>query len=305
MSARRALITGAGGFVGRYLAQHLQAKHYDVWGMDIVTDDTVGYQAVSLDLRDASAVKTAVSRIKPHEIYHLASISQPGLGLIHEFYDVNLTGTLNLFEAARPTGARILCVSSAYVYGSYETIITEDMPLKPMGHYAISKAAADLAAFSYARQGLPVVRVRPFNHTGPGQSDAFVVPSIVRQVAAIAAGAAPPVLKLGNLETIRDLSDVRDIVAAYPALLQSGEIGAAYNLSRGSGISIRQLVEKVIAIADLDCDITIDENRRRRSDIPFLVGDSTRAAETVGWHPSHSLDQTIADLLQHENAKLT
>lgn len=304
MTKKRALITGAGGFVGRYLSKHLKAMGYEVWGMDIVTDDTADYQAVQIDLRDAAEVASAIARIDPHEIYHLASISQPGLGLIHEFYDVNLAGTLNIFEAARDTGARILFVSSAYVYGSYDTIITEDMSLKPIGHYAISKAAADLAAFSYAHQGLPVVRVRPFNHTGPGQTDAFVVPSIVRQVATIAAGMAPPVLKLGNLDAIRDLSDVRDIVRAYHALLQEGDIGAVYNLSSGVGISIRQLVKKIVAIAAVDFDISIEEAHHCSSDIPVLIGDSTRAAEVTGWKPSYSLDQTIADLLRFEQAKM-
>ena len=237
--------------------------------------------------------------------YHLAGITRPALDLVTSFYKVNLHGTLNILEAAQVVQARVLVVSSAYVYGRQDQLLTEEVALEPVNHYGASKAAGDLAAKSYALGGLQVVRVRPFNHSGPGQTPDFVLPTLVSQVARIEAGQAPPVLKLGNLNAVRDFSDVRDVVRAYPLLLERGQNGEVYNLGSGVGTSVRDLAERVMSLSKVPVTLEVEPSRIRSTDIPFLVGDVSKARDAIDWEPQYPLKQTLRDMLEFERGRPT
>lgn len=293
----KALITGASGFVGPYLAQHLKGLGYEVWGTSLSGAAHPDFQPLALDVREPAQVQAVITRLEPDDIYHLAAISRPALKRAKDYYDVNLYGTLHVMDAAQDTGARVLVVSSAYVYGRYDHPIAEVTPLAPNTPYGASKAAAELASISYAVEGAQVVRVRPFNHTGPGQSPDFFLPTLVQQLARIKAGRAEPVLKLGNLEAVRDICDVRDVVRAYPKLLREGRSGDVYNLASGVGVSMRQLVDKALELFALAVELQTDPQRRRKVDIPYLVGDAGKLRLATGWQPRYTLQQTLADMI--------
>lgn len=298
-----ALITGASGFVGPYLARHLASLGYEVWGGSISGDTAADYRAVALDVRDAPQVEEVIKELAPDEIYHLAGITRPALGIVDQFYEVNLRGTLHVLNAAKLVGARVLVVSSAYVYGAHDESLAETAMLRPVNPYGVSKAAADLAAIPYALEGLRVVRVRPFNHTGPGQSPDFVLPTLVSQLARIERGDATPVLKLGNLDTVRDFTDVRDVVQAYPRLLREGESGEVYNLASGQGVSVRDLADRVMALSRVPIRLEVAPDRVRKTDIPLLVGDASRLHQATGWEARTTLDETLKDMLEFERAR--
>jgi GDP-4-dehydro-6-deoxy-D-mannose reductase len=300
----KALITGASGFVGPYLARHLKELGYEVWGSSLSPNSSENYQSILLDIQDAEGVKKIITDVAPDEIYHLASLSRPALGVVRNYYDVNLYGTLNVLEAAKAVSAKTLVVSTAYVYGRHDTIISETTPLEPVNHYGASKAAADLASISYALEGLHVVRVRPFNHSGPNQSPDFVLPSLVGQVAKIEAGLSDPVLKVGNLDSVRDFCDVRDIVKAYPLLLQKGHAGSVYNLASGRGVPISELVTKVTRLSNKTIRVEQQASRSRPQDIPYLVGDARLSQNLIGWEITYSLAQTLEDMLEAERERL-
>ena len=311
----RALITGAGGFVGPYLARHLGTLGAAVWGSSFsgdaagkhIADDHAkehvkDYRTVKLDVTDRAEVLRVVREVEPTEVYHLAGVTRPASGDTAAFYAVNLHGTLNVLDAAQAVGAAVLVVGSAYVYGAQTGPLDEHAELRPVNPYGASKAAADLAALPYALTGNRVVRVRPFNHAGPGQSPDFLLPTLVQQLALIEADEAEPVLKLGNLESIRDFTDVRDVVRAYPTLLREGKNGAVYNLASGRGVSVRELAEMVLARARRVVRLEAEPSRARATDIPELVGDA-RKAGALGWAPEIPLETTLDEMLAYERVK--
>jgi GDP-4-dehydro-6-deoxy-D-mannose reductase len=300
----KALITGASGFVGPYLARHLRALGYEVYGGSTSGEGSPDYESVRLDVRRREEVEQAVKDVAPDEIYHLAAITRPSLGLVSEFYEVNLIGSINVLEAANQGGASVLLVGSAYVYGKHDEVIIEDSLLRPVNHYGVSKAAADLAAIGYALDGLRVVRARPFNHSGPGQSPDFVLPSLVSQFARIEAGLEAPVIKLGNLDSVRDFSDVRDVVRAYPLLLKQGQNGEAYNIASSQGVSVRELVGMLLEVTGMSVEIEVEGARVRPSDIPYLVGSAERLKRDTAWQAEYSLKRMLLDMLEDERARL-
>lgn len=299
----RALITGAGGFVGPYLARHLTELGAEVWGGGLSSAAAEDYRAVTLDVTDAAQVARVLDEVQPTEVYHLAGVTRPASGDTAAFYAVNLHGTLNVLGAAQKTGAAVLVVGSAYVYGAQAGALSERAELRPVNPYGASKAAADLAALPYALSGNRVVRVRPFNHVGPGQSPDFLLPTLVQQLAGIEAGRLEPTLKLGNLDSVRDFTDVRDIVRAYPQLLRGGENGVVYNLASGRGVSVRELAEMVLSRARRAVQLETEPARVRATDIPELVGDASKAREAVGWRPDIPLETTLDEMLAFERAR--
>lgn len=299
----KALITGSAGFVGPYLARHLKSLGYEVWGASLAGSAGEHYLPIALDVRRAGDVAHVMTEVGPDEVYHLAGISRPALDDVASFYDVNLYGTLHVLQGATAVGASVLVVSSAYIYGKHNKPTDESTPLEPVNHYGVSKAAGDLAAISYAVEGLQVVRARPFNHTGPGQSPDFVLPSLVHQVSRIEMGLDPPIIKLGNVESVRDITDVRDIVRAYPLLLHKGKSGEAYNLATGHGISVRDLAERALRLTKRPVEIEIEASRMRASDIPFLVGNASKVRK-LGWAAKYTLDRTLRDMFDFELGKL-
>lgn len=297
-----ALITGGTGFVGRYLAARLLAMDYEVVGTRYLeADPSVAFDTAPLDVRDATAVARLVADARPDEIYHLAGLSRPTLDAARDYYDVHLHGTLNVLEAVRAAGldhTRTLVVGSAYAYGAWDEIITETTPLEPLNHYGASKAAGDLAARAVALEGLVVVRARPFNHTGPGQSPSFVVPAIVEQVRRIAEGAQPPTLHLGRVDPTRDFLDVRDVVEAYRQLLVHGVSGEAYNIASGNGTTIADVVDLAREVSGVGFELVTEPARVRAHDLPYLVGDAGKLRSTTGWAPRHTLRDTLRDMFE-------
>jgi GDP-4-dehydro-6-deoxy-D-mannose reductase len=258
------------------------------------------------DLLDAPRIGALVGSIAPEAICHLAALSfvpdaerDPQAA-----YRVNVDGTLAVLGAlrARAPKARLLFVGSGDAYGavlSDELPIDEEVPLRPLSVYGASKAAADLTAAQWGRAyGLEVVRARPFNHTGPGQRPTFVSPALAKQIADIEADRQPPTLRVGNLDPVRDLSDVRDIAAGYVALLERGMNGHAYNLCSGVGRSIHEVVEVFRGLARVPIDVVHDPALARPVEVLRVVGSAERATADTGWSPTISFEQTAKDLLE-------
>lgn len=269
-----------------------------VYGPEVPLPD--GCRRVSLNVADRERVQMAVAETRPDEVYHLAGLTRPVSGAVEEFYRVNFGGALNLLEATREHApeAAVLLVGSAYAYGRVDRPISEIEPLEPVNHYGASKAAADLLGRGYAMGGLRVVRARPFNHSGPGQSRDFVLPTLVQQFAWIRSGMREPTIHLGNLDSVRDFSDVRDVVRGYRLALREGRSGEAYNFGSGRGVSVRELFELVGREAGVEVGLSVESLRVRTTDIPYLVTDSGKAYEELGWETKVPLEQTIKDMIE-------
>jgi len=298
----KALVTGASGFVGPYLIRYLTELGYKVVGgvhgsHAKLPEDC---HAVGLDVTDQKALQEILAEAEPDEVYHLAGLTHPASGSVNAFYEVNFVGALSLLEAVRERvpETTVLMVGSAYSYGRVDHPISETEPLKPVNHYGVSKASADLLAYSYALEGFRVVRARPFNHSGPRQSPDFVLPSLVRQFAEIERGLRDPVIHLGNIDSVRDFSDVRDIVRGYHLAVQQGRSGEAYNLGSGRGVSVRELLDMVSQESGTEVEIRIERSRERAYDIPCLLADTGKAQRELGWMVRIPLVQTIREMLK-------
>ncbi len=287
----RALVTGSRGFVGGHLLPRLAERGWLVLGTD----------REELDVTDAEAVALAVARERPDAIVHLAAVSSVGAASrdTRLAYRVNFVGSRNLLAAAtrHAPRARLLLVGSGEVYGPLAAgaaPFDEAAPLRPTSVYARTKAAADLLAGAWAARGLDVVRVRAFNHSGPGQSDALVLASFARQLARIEKGLQEPVVETGNLESIRDFLDVGDAVAAYAALLDRSVPPGAYNVASGAGARIGSLLERLMEIMGVRAHIAVEPSRLRAAD--RSIGDAARLALATGWAPRIPIERTLASL---------
>jgi GDP-4-dehydro-6-deoxy-D-mannose reductase len=292
-----ALVTGAGGFVGPYLVAHLRDS-----GDDVVA---VGDASDGVDVTDRDATHAAFAAHAPEVVYHLAAWSDPGASWADPTacLRVNVEGTANVLDAARACGARrVLVVGSAEEYGLVDTDtgrVAEDAPLRPINPYGSSKVAASfLALQAWLGRGLETVRVRPFSHTGAGQSERFVVPALAHRIAD-AERDKLPTITIGARDPLRDFSDVRDVVRAYRLLVEHGEPGEVYNVCRGEGVSIGDIVDRLVACSGHDLSIEVDTSRLRPTEVPRLVGDPSKLVGTTGWAPARTLDETLADVLAH------
>jgi len=306
------LVTGAGGFAGPHVARALAAHGARVHGVGIGAPpaDAPIERWTELDLLDGGRLAAALADTAPGAVVHLAGQSSAARSFADPegTFRANVTGTWRLLEAVRAAAprARVLAVSTSEIYGAIApgTRAREDAPCAPVSPYGHSKAAADGLAEAYARvHGLDVVRVRPFGHTGPGQTPSFVIPAWAEQLAAAERGDGEPVLRVGNLEVTRDLSDVRDIAQGYCALLVHGAAGEAYNLCRGEGARLADVVRALAALARVPVRIEPDPARHRPADLPYLVGDPGRTAATCGWRVTRPLEATLADVLADWRAR--
>jgi len=298
----RTLVTGAGGFVGAHLVRHLEDAGDEVVELERTVD--------GIDIADAEPLTEAVMAAKPQVVYHLAGASDVGGSWSEprETFLANALGTLNVLEAARAAGAeRVLAVTSADVYGRVsqdELPLREDQPLRPVSPYAASKVAADaLAQQAWLGHRLPVLRVRAFNHLGPGQSDRFVAPSLAARIAHNERDGGDEV-PIGNLTPLRDVTDVRDVVRAYRLLMEHGEPGAVYNVCRGQAVSVKEIADLLLSMAARPMHLVSDPALQRPVDIPILVGDNGALRRVTGWEPTIPLEQTLADVLADWRSRL-
>jgi GDP-4-dehydro-6-deoxy-D-mannose reductase len=319
----RVLVTGVTGFVGGHLAEHLLAAGDAVVGLSAsgrwsgATPDAVARQ-VRLERSDlvagpVPALAELIARKRPEAIVHLAAQANPQQSVADPrgTWTVNLFGTLNLLEAAKAAGLdpapRVVLVGSGVSYGNpapEHLPVTEACPLRPNNPYAASKAAADLLGVQhFLAHGTPVVLARPFNHAGPRQADGYALSSFARQVAEIERGTRDRI-EVGNLQVVRDWTDVRDIVRAYRLLAIGGHPGEAYNIGTGRDDSLAALLDLLRSLARVPVAVHVDPARVRPVDQPRLLADAAKLRSHTGWAPTFTAERTLADMLDHWRAAL-
>ncbi len=291
----RALVIGAGGFVGRHLVAHLRDA-----GDDVVAIDR---SAGGPDICDAYSITAHVRASRADVIYHLAGQSDVGRSWTDVLgtYRANVEGLINVLDAARTCSVgRVIAVLSADVYGRVseaELPLDEQAPFRPISPYAASKAAADLVCLqAFLGYGLHVVRARPFTHIGPGQSAGFVASAIAARIAA-AERDRTDAIPVGTLTTRRDFTDVRDVVRAYRLLALHGDAGEAYNICSGVDVTVQKVADTLVSLADRPIRLEPDPALSRPADVPVLRGDASRLHRLTGWKPEIHLDATLADVL--------
>ena len=317
----RALITGITGFAGSHLAEYILAEQpgVEVFGSyrwrsrrENVEHLAARVTLLDADLRDASSIHGLLDQVRPDYIFHLAAQSfvPASWRAPAETLSTNITGQTNLFEAIRSLGldptVQIACSSEEYgLVHPDETPIREDNPLRPLSPYAVSKVGQDFLGYQYFQSfGLKAIRTRGFNHTGPRRGDVFVTSNFAKQVASIEAGLQEPVIRVGNLDAIRDFTDVRDMVRAYWLAVERGRPGEVYNIATGQGIRVREVLDRLIALSGVDVKVEIDPARLRPSDVEILIGDSSKFRADTGWEPRIPFEQTLRDVLGYWRQQL-
>jgi GDP-4-dehydro-6-deoxy-D-mannose reductase len=308
----KVLITGIAGFVGSHLSELLLKKGEEVFGICLPDESLENIRQIkkelhltNCDITDFDRLSFVIKRINPDEIYHLAAFSSVGKSFAQplDTIEVNVRGTLYLLEILRNLRKkpRILIVGSSDMYGVVkpkDIPITEETPLLPVSPYGSSKAACDLLAYQFFKSyGVQTIKARAFNHTGPRQGIGFVVPDFASQITKIEAGILPPVMKVGNLSSKRDISDVRDIVRGYRLLMKKGKPGEAYNICSGKTYSIKNVLKVLISLSKKKIRVRTDEERSRLAEIPVLAGDNSKIKRTTHWRPEISIETTLEDSL--------
>ena len=306
---RLPLITGATGFAGGHLLAYLSSRGIPAhaWGhrsKPAPGDGAATWTAV--DLLDRRAVRAALDASRPSAIYHCAGVAD-----VHGTWSapahalrVNAVGTHYLLEAARDLelGVRVLVTGSALVYRQSLEPITEDHPIGPATPYGVSKLAQEMTA---SESAIDTLLARPFNHAGPGQSPAYATSAFAQQIAEIEAGRRDAVLRVGNLDAKRDITDVRDTVRAYHALVEHGHVRRPYNVCSGRTYTMRALLDTLLSLARVRVRVEIDPARLRPSDTPVVLGSHARLTADTGWEPTIPIEQTLADLLDDWRARVT
>ena len=311
----RILITGISGFTGSHLADYFlaQGKH-EIFGTikwrsnrENIRHIEEKINFVDCDIRDAFAMKTVLQTSRPDYIFHLAAQSYVPFSwrVPQETLQTNIIGELNLFECVRDLkmDPMIHIAGSSEEYGLVlpdELPITEDNPLRPLSPYAVSKVAQDLLGFQYFKSyGIRIVRTRAFNHTGPRRAEVFVTSNFAKQLIEIERGKKKPVLRVGNLDAVRDFLDVRDVARAYALALEKGTPGEVYNIASGKGIKIRDLLNKLVSMSKIEIEIEQDPARLRPSDVDLLTGSAEKFQKATGWRPEIPFDKTLEDLMEY------
>ena len=307
------LVTGAAGFVGSHLIELLEREPSDLVGwlrpgtQPLIRGRRVRW--IDIEMHDRDAVSRAIAETKPAAVYHLAGVPHVGesWGHVQETFAGNVLATHHLFGALRLAALRprVLITSTAFVYAPQSRAITEDDVVRPNSPYGTSKLAQEMVAKrAWEDDGIPSLIARSFNHVGPRQAPSFVASSIAKQIAEIETGKKPPVLVMGNLDSQRDIMDVRDTVLAYQAMMKSAAPGIPYNVCSGSPLPVRTLVELMVSKARVPIAIEQDPARFRPNDTPLVLGDHTRLTNATGWLPRIPFAQTVDDLLTYWRSSL-
>ena len=305
-AARSVLITGASGFAGSHLLAHL-AGHCELtgWSRSAPRAEFASLATwARVDMLDREHVRQVILALRPSAVYHCAGAAHVGSSWQDTALPMasNVLSTHYLLDALRRAGApcRIVIPGSANVYAPSAAPLGEDSPIGPASPYAVSKLAQEqLSIRALVEDGLEVVIARAFNHIGARQDPTFAVAGMARQIAQIEQGRAEPVIRVGNLETHRDLTDVRDTVRAYALLMDLGVSGGIYNVASGVGRQMRAVLNALVARSSVAVDIVLDHARLRPSDLPVLLGDATRLRTETGWEPPLSFVRTLDDILEY------
>jgi len=317
------VITGITGFAGSHLAEHLVQKGHHIRGLGAPQDSLThldslisnGYLQASdimlSDLEDRTAIKHLLNPI-PDFLFHLAAQASVPRAWENprETFRINVLGTLTLLECLRELRPcpKMLYVSSADVYGvstNSSTPITEEFPMHPLNPYSLSKASADsLCQQAFLRHGLPIIRVRPFNHIGPRQTLGFAAPDFASQIARGEVDSDYRQIRVGRLDGIRDFTDVRDMVKAYELAIIFGEPGAVYNICSGVGHSLQELLDGLLSLSPIPFKVVQDESLMRPTEISYCVGSNQLFTELTGWSPQIPWSQTLMDILENHRYQI-
>lgn len=316
---KKALITGVTGFAGSHLAELLLRERVDVHGIqrwrsksdniNQIRDKIVFHEA---DLLDAHSLYKVIDEVRPDYIFHLAAQSyvQSSWASPSNTLEVNIIGTVHLFEAVIKSSLEIpiQIACSSEEYGKVlknELPINENNPLRPLSPYAVSKLAMDYLGYQYFESyGLKVIRTRGFNHTGPRRGDVFSESTFAKQIAEIEKGRHEPIVYVGNLDAVRDYTDVRDMVKAYYTAVEKCDPGEAYNIASGKGWKIKDVLNLLLSMSKVKILIVPDKNRMRPSDVEVLIGDSSKFRKKTGWKPEIPFEKTMEDLLNYWREKV-
>lgn len=311
---KKVLITGANGFVGQHLIDSLK-NGYQITGLihesNLTGSENVIYK--NGNILDRGFLEDILKNFEPEYVIHLAAIAPTWSTDPENIFKVNLLGTLNLYQAINSLkkstdyNPKILYISSAEIYGktSNPENIKEDNPLFPFNYYGASKVAADRLSYQMSQSSkLNIIILRPFNHTGPGQLKGFFMPDMASQIAQIERDSEKKEIMVGNLESIKDFLDVRDVVGAYKKALEiETKPGEAFNLSSGKGIKMEDLLKKLISFAKKEIKISFDNQRMRPSEVPVTVGNNSKFKSHFSWEPKIPIDQTLLDTLNYWRSK--
>ena len=311
----KVLITGVTGFVGSHLAEYILKDHPDVevygtrrWRspLDNIEHIREEITLVESDLRDPKNCYDALDEVRPDKIFHLAAQSYvpSSWRAPSETITTNIVGNVNILEAMRELKLdcpiQIACSSEEYgVVAPEECPIKESNPLRPLSPYGVSKVGQDLLGYQYFKSyGMHTVRTRGFNHTGPRRGKVFVCSNFALQIVEVEKGLRPPVIHVGDLTTIRDFTDVRDMVRGYWLSLKHCEPGEVYNITSGNGLVIGDILDMLLGLSDVEITTENDPERMRPSDVPRLIGDYSKFKAISGWEPTIPFDKTLADILE-------
>lgn len=297
------LVTGAGGFVGGHLIPFLSADGHEVVGTALKGEGDFRV----LDVRDPALVDEVIGDVKPEWVFHLAGQSSVSLSWRNPTltYEVNAIGTHHLFDALHRhvPGCRVHVAASSDEYGKVppeDCPLDESAPLRPVSPYAVSRVAGEwIARMYYESFGLHAVVTRAFMHIGPGQPPSFATADWAQQIALAEAGKGEPVVRTGNLEGMREFGDVRDVVRAYRMVIEKGQPGDAYNVATGQPHRLGEVLDLLIGMSTTKIEVETDPDKLRPVDFPVLYGDASKLEDATGWKPEYSLEDTLADLLDH------
>lgn len=317
----KVLITGITGFVGSYLAEYLLKNHPKIkvygtlrWRSRLENIQSIKNKVnlIECDLKDPASVRKLIETVMPDYIFHLAAQSfvPTSWHAPTDTLTTNVIGQINIFEAVKQLElkTRIQLAGSSEEYGMVyekELPIKEENPLRPLSPYAVSKVSQDLLGYQYFKSyNMHIIRTRAFNHTGPRRGEVFVESNFAKQIVEIEKGYQEPVIKVGNLDTRRDYTDVRDIVRAYFLSLEKCEAGDVYNICTGKDYQIGEMLDMLLSMTKVKIQIKQDQSRLRPSDVPVLLGDYTKFKKITGWEPKISFDKTLKDILEYWRKEL-
>ncbi len=301
---KRILITGIEGFVGNYLAGYLQSLNYEIYGTYFAIPQKSNYKIYYCDIRNYSEVLSVIDMVRPQVIFHLAAQSSVSQGEKHikETFAINGLGTLNILEAVREVKIkpRIIYISSCEVYGRSSKKLTEKTATNPVSFYALTKLCAEKVCLYYARQyNFDIIILRPFSHTGPGQAEHFIFPSVAKKIAEIENGQRKPVIEVGNIKVKRDYLDVSDIIRAYYLAMKKGKTKEIYNITSGKPYTIEECIKFLLSLSQKKIKIKPVKSLIRANDIPLLTGSAQKFMTLTDWKPEISFFTTLADLLNY------